>query len=199
MGKMYTPEQYEQVMAYKGRVSSMVAARLTGVNGYTIRGWWQGVRPKFMYTEAQRGRPTGIAPPNKYATEAERRAARLATKRRTNARHGKKYELRRRGIYDPVMNPGPVPLHRLWLPGPAVLEFLLARWPADDIIKQLPKESGEYRRFYELRNGKRWIRYDAADDLFIRLGLVVSEMDLDPVESGLVPKEDPCSLVSRAA
>lgn len=191
---VWSPEDYERAMSYKGRRSAAVVQRITGIPATTVRGWWRGIQPKFMYTEAQKAgqypKPPGTPP----LPPDERRRRMLETKRLNNKKNWRKYYHRYKGIYHPVFNPDPglIPLHQLWLPGLAVLEFIRSRWTHEQVMEVLEpaRNGGEYRRYYELTRGKEWIRYDAADALFVKLGLVLSEMDVEPLHC-TVPRNLP--------
>ncbi len=184
----WSEEQFDRAMSLRGRVSAAAAGRICGgIPGSTIARWWKGQRPRFKYAEAQAAGEYFVPKGWGKMPEGLRKRRRAETKARSNRR----YYYRQRGVFHRKWNPDPAlaPLNNLWFPGESVLEFIRNQMPDTEARRRLRDYVPGLRRFDELTGGRQpWLRYDSADAMFCHLGLVLSEMDLEPMYSGLPPK-----------
>jgi hypothetical protein len=186
----WSPEQYERAMSYKGRVSGRVCERLTGIPAPTVIRWWRGVRPKFMYTEAQKAGEYAV-PKQHPAKPSVRRRRILASKRRYN----RKYKYRRAGVFHPEHNPdlSLAPLHNLWVLAEDMVALVRESYSDEEVVRIFPKNSHAQNNWYALTSGrKKWLRFDAADRILSELALNPVGLAHPPTYSTRVPKEKPC-------
>lgn len=188
---------YEWAMSLRGTLTARAAEAETGIPKGTIYAWWRGSRPRHggvpgrrppePRTHCKRGHR--FTPENTYDNRTIGRRQCLTCKRLKD----RAYHYRRRGVYHPEWNPDEAvaPLHHLWLPGAQLAAFILERYSRSEVYQQLGKGSAALKRFEQVTNGREWLRFDTADRLFVALGLVLSELDLDPLYSTTPPKEAP--------
>ena len=193
-------ESIEKALSLKGRVSKRTAERITGIPASTIYLWWSGRSDPWRgpglaaghrftrRTHCKRGH--ALTPANRRQIGGTDRYQCARCKRNADRASG----YRRRAVFHPQWNPDPelAPLHTLWLPAAEVAAFILSRMPKEDVPVQLGRESGSRQRWNSILSGRQpWLRLDAADDMFTKLGLVLSEMDVEPHYSTRPPKELP--------
>lgn len=113
--------------------------------------------------------------------------ARYEAKHPERVRAGKRDHKRREraisiGRFDPIYNPDPalLPMNKLWLKAPEVVEKLEEVAPYQEIRIQLPLS--DQRRLYDIYKKQRWVRLDIADRIFAHIGLVLSSYEFsEPV------------------
>ena len=179
---------YAWAMSLQGHMNRAQAEDTTGIPAGTIAGWWRGRPPLHESRTHTRRRPTcGQGHPLEGANIYHNRPGHRQCR---TCRNAQRRAARRRQHFHATYNPDPLlaPLERLWLPADEVVRFVLSRYTDTGVRQQLDKNGGEYRRWYECVTEQRaWLRYDSADRLFIAIGLVVSEMDCEPVYGNVSP------------
>ena len=185
---VWTPEQYEKAMSYKGKVSGGVAERLTGIPAPTIYRWWRGVRPKFMYAEAQRAGLYAVPKQHPLKPSVRRRRV-LASKRKYN----RKYKYRRHGIFHPEHNPdlSLAPLVNLWVLCEDMVALVLESYSQEEVLRIFPKQTHAQNTWFAMTSGrKKWLRFDAADRILSELALNPLGLAHQPIYSTTVPEGD---------